>query len=425
MKIYCETFGCTMNRGDSELMLGCLKAAGHKLTAKLEDVDILIVNTCAVKGPTQRRVLRRLKELHQLDGKQIVVAGCLPLIDLPSIERLGTFAGMISCHSVDSITTTVEKIVRGEMNVRALGREPCEKPRLPKLRSSNVSAIVAISEGCTSNCSYCSVRLARGRLHSFSMESILSEVEEAVKAGYREILLTSQDTAAYGADLGVTLPELLDPICKIGGKFRIRVGMMNPAMAKRILPELLKVYENDKIYKFLHLPVQSGDDGVLTAMRRGYTAEEFKQIVKAFKGKFGDLYLATDIIVGFPGEGEREFIHTCELIEQIMPDKVNITRFSPMPGTDAEKMQQVDGREVKRRSTILSARCRELGYEQNKRYIGRIMEGLIVEKGKKGGYVVRLPNYKPEIIRDGKIGDFVKIKITDARPTYLLGEVLG
>ncbi|KUO41698.1 MAG: hypothetical protein AVW06_00820 [Hadesarchaea archaeon DG-33-1] len=424
MRVYCETFGCTMNRGDSELMLGCLKAAGHEPVTKLEDADLLIINTCAVKGPAQRRVLRRLGELRQLDGKKIVVAGCLPLIDLSSIDRLGTFAGIISCHSIDSIAAVVERIVRGEADVRALGREPCEKLCLPKLRSSNVSAIVAISEGCTSNCSYCSVRLARGRLHSFGMESILSEVENAVKAGYREILLTSQDTAAYSIDLNTNLPELLNSISALEGKFKVRVGMMNPAMAKRILPELLNAFESDKVYKFLHLPVQSGDDDVLTAMRRSYTVEEFMRMVKVFKEKFEDLYLATDIIVGFPGEGKQEFVHTCELVEQIMPDKVNLTRFSPMPGTDAAKMQLVDGREVKRRSTMLSARCREIGYEQNKRYVGQIVEGLVVEEGEKGGYVVRLPNYKPAIIRGGKIGDFVTIKITGARPTYLLGEVL-
>ena len=413
-----------MNRGDSELMLGCLKAAGHEPVTKLEDADLLIINTCAVKGPTQRRVLRRLGELRQLNGKQIVVAGCLPLIDLSSIERLGTFAGMISCHSVNSIAAVVERIVRGEADVRALRREPCEKLCLPKLRSSNVSAIVAISEGCTSNCSYCSVRLARGRLHSFAMESILSEVENAVKAGYCEILLTSQDTAAYGIDLNTNLPELLNSISALEGKFKVRVGMMNPAMAKRILPRLLNAFESDKVYEFLHLPVQSGDDDVLTAMRRSYTIEEFMRMVRAFKEKFENLYLATDIIVGFPGEGKQEFVHTCELVEQIMPDKVNLTRFSPMPGTDAAKMQLVDGREVKRRSTMLSARCREIGYEQNKRYIRHIVEGLVTKEGEKGGYVVRLPNYKPAIIRGGKIGDFVTIKITDARPTYLLGEVL-
>jgi len=424
MRVYCETFGCTMNRGDSELMLGCLKAAGHEPTENLEDADLLIINTCAVKGPTQRRVLRRLGELRRLDGKRIVVAGCLPLIDLPSVERLGTFASVVSCHSVSSIPALVERIARGETDVRELKREPCEKPCLPKLRSSSVSAIVAISEGCTSSCSYCSVRLARGRLHSFSTESILSEIENAVGLGYREVLLTSQDTAAYGIDLDTSLPELLNSIAALEGKFKVRVGMMNPATARRIMPELLEAYESDKIYKFLHLPVQSGDDDVLAAMRRGYTAREFVEIVEAFCERFEDLYLATDIIVGFPGEEEREFMHTCELIEEIRPDKVNLTRFSPMPGTDAAKMRQVDGREVKRRSKMLSARCREIGYEQNKRYIGRVMEGLVIEEGEKGGYVVRLPNYKPAIVRDGKIGDLVTITITDAHPTYLLGEAL-
>lgn len=414
-----------MNRGDSELILGCLKAAGHEPAARLEDADLLIVNTCAVKGPTQRRVLRRLQELRQLDGKHIIVAGCLPLIDLPSIERLGTFAGMISCHSINSIADVVGRVASGEVDVRALGRGPCEKPCLPKLRSSRVSAIVAISEGCISNCSYCSVRIARGRLHSFSMELILSEVEGAIKAGYREILLTSQDTAAYGIDQDKSLPELLNSIALIKGKFKVRVGMMNPATAKRILPELLEAYESDKIYKFLHLPVQSGDDGVLAAMRRGYTVKEFMQIVNAFKERFEDLYLATDVIVGFPGEDEREFMHTCELIERIRPDKVNLTRFSPMPGTDAAKMKGVEGREVKRRSRLLSARCRAIGHERNLRYLGRVLEGLVVERGEKGGFVARLPNYKPAIIHEGKIGDFLTIKITDAKPTYLLGEVLG
>jgi len=421
MRVYCETFGCTMNRGDSELMLGCLKAAGHEPTENLDDADLLIINTCAVKGPTQRRVLRKLGELRRLDGKRIVVAGCIPLIDLPSVERLGTFAGIVSCHSASSIPAVVERIARGETDVRVLGREPCEKPCLPKLRSSSVSAIVAISEGCTSICSYCSVRLARGRLHSFSARSILSEIGDVVGRGYREILLTSQDIAAYGIDLSTGLPELLNSITALEGKFKVRVGMMNPATSKGITPELLDAYESDKIYKFLHLPVQSGDDGVLAAMRRGYTAREFVEIVEAFRERFEDLYLATDIIVGFPGEGEQEFMHTCELIEEIKADKVNLTRFSPMPGTDAAKMRQVDGREVKRRSKMLSARCREISYEQNKRYIGRVMEGLVVEEGEKGGYVVRMPNYKPVIVGDAKLGKFLKVKIVEVRPTYLLG----
>ncbi|MDI6820160.1 MAG: tRNA (N(6)-L-threonylcarbamoyladenosine(37)-C(2))-methylthiotransferase [Candidatus Hodarchaeaceae archaeon] len=425
MRVFCETFGCTTNKGDSEIMLGCLKVAGHEPVGRLADADVIVVNTCAVKGPTQRRVLRRLRELRELGGKLIVVAGCLPLIDLASIERLGTFAGIISCHSVDSIVPVVERIARGETDVRVLGRVPREKPCLPKFRLSNVSAVVAISEGCVSNCSYCSVKLARGRLHSFDVESILSEIGDAVRKGYREILLTSQDTAAYGMDSGRSLPELLKEIVALDGKFKVRIGMMNPNTVKRILRGLLDVYESEKIYKFLHLPVESGSDEILAAMRRGYTVDEFLKIVSAFKGKFEDLYLATDIIVGFPGEGEREFGDTRKLIEGVRPDRVNLTRFSPMPGTEAAKMEQVDEREVKRRSKLLSVRCRKIGHEQNRRYIGLVTEGLVVEEGQKGGYVTRLPNYKPAILSNARLGDFLNVKITDARQTYLVGEPIG
>ena len=414
-----------MNRGDTEIMLKCLTEAGHELASNVSDANLVIVNTCAVKGPTQRRVLRRLRELGQLDGKSVVVAGCLPLIDLASIEQLGTFAGIITCHSVDSIATVAKRIAQGETDVRVLKCEPCEKPCLPKLRLSNVSAIVAISEGCVSNCSYCSVKWARGKLHSFDAKAILSEVDGAIKAGHREILLTAQDTAAYGLDAGTSLPRLLNQITGLDGRFRVRIGMMNPATAKRVLPELLDAYASDKIYKFLHLPVQSGDDAILAGMRRGYTVDEFLEIVNAFRQRFKDLYLATDIIVGFPGEGEREFMNTCRLIEEVKPDKVNLTRFSPMPGTDAAKMRQLGGRVVKQRSRLLSAKCRAMGYELNRYYVGRTMEGLITEEGKKGGCVARLPNYKPVIVSEEAIGKFVKIKITGARPTYLIGEALG
>jgi len=438
MRVRCETYGCTMNKGDSELMLGRLTEAGHRVVGALEDADLVLINTCAVKGPTQRRVLRRLEELRQLNGKKIVVAGCLPLIDPRSIDRAGIFEGVISCRATDSIVQVVDKIAEGKTNIRSL-QGSSKKLCAPKLRGSRVSAIVPISEGCTSNCSYCSVKFARGtsncsycsvkfargKLRSFNPDEILAEIEDALRSGRREILLTAQDTAAYGMDSDTRLPELLEKIAQLDGKFRVRVGMMNPAMAKLLMPGLLDAFDDEKIYKFLHLPVQSGDDGVLREMRRGYTVEEFLKMVNAFRERFEDLYLATDVIVGFPGEEEKAFENTCELIEQVRPDKVNLTRFSPMPGTDAARMPQVGGREKKRRSRLLSAKYRAIGHEQNKRYVGRVAEGLVVEEGKKGGWVARLSNYKPAIVGQAKPGEFVKLKITNARPTYVMGEVAG
>ncbi len=421
MRVYCETYGCTANRGDAELMLGQLAAAGHEVVPNPAKADAIILNTCAVKGTTHRKMLRRLRELRNLNGKRVVVAGCLPLIDLASIEQIGPFAGIASCRSIGGIAEVFERMARDEQNIRVLERTPCEKPTMPKLRSSKVSAIVAICEGCTSNCSYCSVKFARGELRSFDARSILSEVGAAIDSGYREILLTAQDTAAYGLDAGTRLPDLLNSVTSLEGKFRIRIGMMNPRNVTPILPKLLDAYASEKIFKFLHLPVQSGDNGVLEVMRRGYTVDDFMKIVDAFRERFEDLYLATDVIVGFPGEGEREFVHTCELIERAKPDKVNLTRFSPMPGTDAARMPQVNGREVARRSRMLSARCRAIGHEQNEHYVGRVVDGLVSELGEKGGYVVRIPNYKPAIVSNAEPGEFVDVKIIEARPTYLLG----
>lgn len=410
-----------MNLGDTELMLGRLERAGHEITEDFDAADMVLVNTCAVKGPTMNRVLYRLKELKQ-ENKKILVAGCLPLINLEAIKRIGPFEGIISCQSTDSIDEVVEKIDQNASEIRALLGDS-KKIGAPRFKSSEVSAPVAIAEGCMSKCSYCCVKFARGRLRSFDSKEIAEEIRNLVQSGRREILLTAQDTAAYGIGSNVQLPQLLEKISLINKNFKVRVGMMNPALAKKLLPELVEAFDDPKIYNFLHLPVQSGNDEVLNRMRRGYSVEEFIDIVKTFKSRFSDLYLSTDIIAGFPEESEEDFEDSCELIERVKPDKVNLTRFTPMPGTDAKEMKQISGKEKKRRSKKLSQIHRRISYEKNLSYVGRTMDGLVTKKGKKGGYVVRLSNYKPAIVKKAVPGDFVRVRLTEARPTYLMGKV--
>ncbi|KXB03499.1 hypothetical protein AKJ45_01370, partial [candidate division MSBL1 archaeon SCGC-AAA261F19] len=352
MRVYCETYGCTMNRADTEFMLGQLQRAGHKVVKSLDDADIAIVNTCAVKGPTMRSVLHRLGELKHREEKKVIVGGCLPLINLEAVERKGPFEGIISCLSLNLITEVVERVSRGSSNVYAVDGT-AKKIGAPRFRMNRISAPIPIAEGCLSNCSYCCVKSARKRLRSYGPEKIVAEIKNELKSGRREILLTSQDTAAYGWDGEIQLPQLLKKVTSINGKFRVRIGMMNPAFAKQLLPELVDAFDSEKIYKFLHLPVQSGDDEILRKMRRGYTIDEFLKIVKAFRERFSDLYLATDVIVGFPGESKEAFEKSCSLIEKVRPDKVNVTRFTPMPKTDAAKMKQLNGREKKTRSKKL------------------------------------------------------------------------
>lgn len=404
-------------------MLGKLENAGHEAVQDIEKSDIVIVNTCAVKRTTLNKVLYRLKELQKEADQEIIVAGCLPLIDLKKIEKIGEFGGIISCLTTDSILDVVEKIAHGKRGIKKIKGES-GKIGGKRYRKSKVSAPVAIAEGCVSDCSYCCVKFARGKLRSFEPEEIIQEIKSELEAGRKEIYVTAQDTAAYGLEKNTNLPNLLEKITSIPDKFRVRVGMMHPGQAKQVMPELLDAYDDDKIYKFLHLPVQSGNDEVLHKMRRSYSVEDFKEIVSSFRERFPNLYLATDIIVGFPEENKEAFQDSCDLVREVKPDKVNLTRFTPMPKTDAKKMKQIKSEEKKRRSKKMTSIHHETSYEKNQDYIGWKAEGLITKEGKKGGYVARLPNYKPTIVEKATPGKFEKIKVTEAEPTYLIGEIM-
>lgn len=418
MKVYLETYGCTANKSDSELILGQLACLGWSLTSNLEEADLVIVNTCAVKGVTYRRMKSRLQELKRL-GKKVLVAGCLPLIDPKCLNGFSA----ISCRSIPSLPEVLERMQKNE-EVKVLFHPHVEKPLLPRVRLEKISAIVQVGEGCLSNCSYCSVRLARGTLRSFSPENLERMAREAVEDGAKEILLTGQDTAVYGWDIGTDLPTLIRRLVALPGEFRIRVGMMNPLHVPKILPSLLAAYESPKVYKFLHLPVQSGDNQVLRDMRRGYTVEDFERIVVAFREKFPDLQLVTDIIVGFPTESEEAFWRTCELLERVKPDKVNLSKFSPMPGTDAARLKQPDSNVVATRSRIATELCQRIATEVNRRYVGRTMRVLVVEKGPRGGFLARTHNYKPVILQDAKIGEEVEVEVVDAKATHLVGRIV-
>ncbi len=403
-------------------MLGKLERAGHEITQEIENSDLVLVNTCAVKRTTLNRVIYRLEELKNSNNREVIVGGCLPLIDLEKIEDIGEFSGIISCLNTDRITEMVERISEGESGVKMIEGDS-GKPRGQRYKKSKMSAPIAIAEGCLSDCSYCCVKFARGKLQSFEPRKVVKEVENEVTRGRKEIYITAQDTAAYGLDIKTNLPELLQRITSMPEKFRVRVGMMNPSSAKRITDDLIDAYRDSKIYKFLHLPIQSGNDKVLEEMRRNYKVQEFKEIYRLFWEEFPDLYLATDIIVGFPGESKEDFKDTCELLKEVRPDKVNLTRFTPMPGTDAKQKKQIRSEEKKRRSKKITELQREISLDINKEYVGKEFEGLVIKEGKKGGYEARIENYKPVIVENTKPGKFIKIKITEARPTYLMGEI--
>jgi MiaB/RimO family radical SAM methylthiotransferase len=284
---------------------------------------------------------------------------------------------------------------------------------------------VQISEVCLLKCSYCATKLAKGNVRSFDKNYILENIKFSLRQGVKEIQLTSQDLAVYGGENGkFLLPELLNEISKIDENFRVRLGMMSPGFAKRILDEMLEIMEDQKFYKFFHLPVESGSNKILRTMRRNYNKEEFLSVVEKINERFEISLLATDVIVGFPGETENDFKETISLIKKIKPDILHIFRYSKREGTFASTLKDFPERIKKERSRILTKIWLEIVQEKNKKYLNKVFETLITEKRGKA-FLARLPSYKAVILKEGKLGEFVKVRIVGTKPNYLIGKIIS
>lgn len=403
MRFCIETHGCTANIGNSMELRGALLAHGHQESGP-DDSDVLILNTCAVTSRTERNMLRRIGELR---GRRLIVAGCLPAAIPEMLEGVES-AGVLNREGIARV-------------LDALGRSDRPEPERPaSCLPGSLCGVVNISEGCPGECSYCIVKRARGPLRSRAPSEIEKDVMRLISIGAVEIQLASQDAGAYGRDIGVSLPELLDLLSDIDGAFMIRVGMMNPASVLRILDDLLESYRSDKIYGFLHLPLQSGSDRVLERMRRGYTSGDFVHVVNAFRSRFPEISLTTDVITGFPGESDRDFRMTEDVIRTTQPDKVNVTRYSRRPHTPAFMMHDMPDRIKKERSRRVTELWKEIALIRNSRYTGRELEVLVTEHGRAGTTKARTRNYTGVVVHGASSpGRWVRARATDATPFYI------
>jgi len=410
------TYGCTLNQADSNIMRGVLKLHGCEEVEEEKDADVVVINSCTVKDATQTKIEHVLKKLHV--SKPIVLAGCMS-VNEKAVFRNAPNASVVGTGSVGQIYEAVQNAIGGK---KAVFKGSGYKPDLPREREGAIARI-AIEEGCLSSCTFCQTKLARGKLYSYPIKSVCLEVKRWADAGAVEMQLTGQDTGAYGADIKSNVAKLLENACEVHGNFRIRLGMVNPQHVKKYLPQLLKAYENPKMYKFLHIPVQSGSDKVLREMRRENTREEFLGLVQAFREKFPNMCIMTDIIVGFPTESEEDFQETLQMLKEAQLDRVNVSRFSPRPFTVARKMRQISNTIMKRRTVECAALCKRITIVKNKGWIGKEMEITITEK-------VKTLNGRDENYRQvalpadfkGKIGEKLRVKITGAEFSCLLGK---
>lgn len=410
MRYFVESYGCTMNFGEGEQLSKKMESLGHTRVNSPDEADIVILNTCTVVDTTEKKMVHRMGELKQ-EGKEIIVTGCMAKVQPKRISIRLPESMIIPPDQYDLFSGKVES---------AFGCAPCTETY-----KFEASAILPIAQGCLGNCSYCITRFARGVLKSYQEDELLNEFKSMLDSGVKEILVTAQDTACYGRDIDTDLPTLLRRFLEFEGEYRIRIGMMNPNNLDRILDDLMDVMEDERVYRFLHIPVQSGSNSVLERMRRHYTVDRFMGIVNRLRERYPDISIATDLITGFPGETDRDHEKSIKLIKDLHADTVNITRFSVRPGTDAATMKnQIHGNISKERSTELTETKMSVEGDINSTLIGQRYRALVTENGRPGTMIARNRNYRPiGIEADIPIGTFIDVEITGSAPTHLVGRI--
>ena len=408
--IYIETYGCALNRADSYVMMTLLKSEGYNFVEKPEDADIIILNTCAVRLETEERMKQRIKELNKL-SKKLIVAGCMSSAEPATVLSISPNSSLIGPQAVEKIVDIVKSQDR---KVILEGDRALITPRV----FEGKIAIIPIADGCAGNCNFCITKLARRKLRSYPLREIVESAKYAIQNNAKEIELTGQDTAAYGLDLGgtINLTDVVNKIAEIDGDFMIRIGMMTPEQAMRIADDIIEVLKNPKVYKFIHLPVQSGDDRVLKLMNRKYTVDEYKELVLEIRRKIPFVNITTDIIIGHPGEDEEAFNNTLSLMKDLRFERIHLAMYSLRPNTRSASMPQVPDSIKKQRMQLANKLYEDIGFSVHSEYIGTVSKILTTEHGRKGSVVGRLINYIPVVIRNenAELGRWYNVKITEA-----------
>ncbi|MEM4717164.1 MAG: tRNA (N(6)-L-threonylcarbamoyladenosine(37)-C(2))-methylthiotransferase [Desulfurococcaceae archaeon] len=398
VKVYIETYGCALNRSDEALMKHILVSRGHEIVDNVDLADVVIINTCIVRQDTELKMISRIKELGHYcvkTSKKLVVAGCMAKTHPYTINIVTPFASLVSPQNAYKIEIPVELSSRV---ILVNGRRPRD---LIGVHLNSRIVQIPIQEGCLSNCSFCITKHARRELVSHSIEAIVNSVKEAVKRGAVEIELTGMDLGTYGVDLyrKRKLPQLLSRIIEsVKGNYMLRIGMINPEHMSEMLDELVDVVASSpSIYKFFHIPLQSGSDKMLKVMNRRYTVDEYRYVIKEMKKKIPDVSIATDIIVGHPGEDEDDFEQTLKIIRELEFERVHLAGYSIRPLTLSASMPSLNTRIKKERVKKALEVVEEVGLRARQKYLHRTVRCYVTEKS--NTWVARLENYIPVVLK--------------------------
>jgi threonylcarbamoyladenosine tRNA methylthiotransferase CDKAL1 len=418
---YIETYGCASNKADSNIITTILIQSDY-VQRNLEDAEFVIINTCAVKQQTENKIKSRLRSLYQeyrdVSDKFFVIAGCLPRISKDYMKLIPqtfpTFSAIIDLDTIDELPLIFDRIKSGAKNIIVNSDRNLDKAQyMIKVPKGKITGIVPISEGCEGSCTYCCVKNARGKLNCYDSQNILKNARNQLESGVKQLYLTSQDCSVYQYN-DSNLRDLVSGIVNLDFKFFLRIGMLNPRFLVSNLDQLLSIFTFNKVYHFLHIPIQSGSDQVLGKMKRPYSIAPIIEKINLLRSRFPYLTISTDIICGFPGETETDFQKTTDLIHIIKPEILNISKFTIRPATKAKQMEQLDSKIIKKRSILVSKIFRNSLLDMNEKWNDWRGEALILHKGLKPNQAFgRNFAYKNIFIDDynGEYGKFVEVKI--------------
>ena len=414
-------------------------SAANPADFRTEKPEAFYLNVCTVKGNAGAMKLLR-KAASTFPGVPIYITGCAPkdfreeaLRAVPHVQ----FTSLKELEASAILPTQSAQSPSSQINART---PDSNKVSRNVLRESPFVGIVNIEEGCLDACAFCSTHLVKGRLHSFAPQTIVDQVQALVDDGCLEIQLTGQDCACYGFDIGTNLAELTQRILThVNGNYRIRLGMGNPRHVLGYQEALLDCFTDDRIYKFIHIPVQSGSENVLKAMNRRHTARDYATLAHAFTERFRKFTLSTDLIVGYPGETDADFNDTLKLLKETRPTVCNITRFVARPGTVAARLETSKPTHLEsasslavpddikhERSAILAEAFQKIALENNREWIGDECTVVTEKPGYRAGTTIaRNEAYRPVALQGTfPAGQTLRVRITDAEPFALIAKPL-
>ncbi len=435
VKIGFVSLGCNKNLCDTENMMGLLAEGGFEITPNPEEAEVIVVNTCGFIESAQQESIDAILEMAQYkegECRLLVVCGCLAQRfskeihnEMPEVDII------VGTTAFDEIAEAIQKGLRGEKESYIYDIDKDVEENLPRIRTTpSYTAYLKIAEGCDNRCTYCAIPYIRGKYRSRSEEAILAEAEALAKDGVREIIVVAQDTTRYGIDLygEKRISSLLHKLCDIDGIEWVRVHYSYP---EELDDELIRTIKNEeKIVKYLDIPVQHGSDSVLRRMGRKTTREKLETLIKKLRTEIPEITLRTSIITGFPGETEEEFSELCEFLETARFDRVGVFAYSQEEGTPAAKMKGQIPQEIKekRRDAVMELSQR-ISLERNESMIGKtvkvITEGFEdnLYYGRSGGESVEIdPKIYFGAHRELSQGDFAEVMIKSADVYDLYGE---